>query len=194
MVAQRRVLQMRHILEQTDQREQEGEIDRHQNYVENQEEAEQENGYEAPNMDNGDRSAHAEGHLKPDLVDGSHESEENPQGIIQSIIEEILCSVVGGDETVLNECPPRASEDGSDGEAIHANGIPGTPISMSYTPSLPDDRLSVSSNDTQESGNTSGPTPGAKFSHILQKDAFLVFRSLCKLSMKPLSDGPPDPK
>uniref|UniRef100_A0A8W4FQ36 ADP ribosylation factor guanine nucleotide exchange factor 1 n=1 Tax=Sus scrofa TaxID=9823 RepID=A0A8W4FQ36_PIG len=39
-----------------------------------------------------------------------------------------------------------------------------------------------------------GPSPGAKFSHILQKDAFLVFRSLCKLSMKPLSDGPPDPK
>uniref|UniRef100_A0A673Y1F3 ARF guanine nucleotide exchange factor 1 n=1 Tax=Salmo trutta TaxID=8032 RepID=A0A673Y1F3_SALTR len=41
---------------------------------------------------------------------------------------------------------------------------------------------------------TTGPVPGAKFSHILQKDAFLVFRSLCKLSMKPLSDGPPDPK
>uniref|UniRef100_A0A7N8XUL7 ADP-ribosylation factor guanine nucleotide-exchange factor 2 (brefeldin A-inhibited) n=1 Tax=Mastacembelus armatus TaxID=205130 RepID=A0A7N8XUL7_9TELE len=34
----------------------------------------------------------------------------------------------------------------------------------------------------------------ARFSHILQKDAFLVFRSLCKLSMKPLADGPPDPK
>ena len=32
------------------------------------------------------------------------------------------------------------------------------------------------------------------FAHILQKDAFLVFRSLCKLSMKPLPDGPPDPK
>uniref|UniRef100_A0A8U8BLF3 Uncharacterized protein n=1 Tax=Geospiza parvula TaxID=87175 RepID=A0A8U8BLF3_GEOPR len=47
---------------------------------------------------------------------------------------------------------------------------------------------------SEESGNSSGPTPGAKFSHILQKDAFLVFRSLCKLSMKPLSDGPPDPK
>ncbi|XP_056378102.1 brefeldin A-inhibited guanine nucleotide-exchange protein 1 isoform X2 [Hyla sarda] len=99
-----------------------------------------------------------------------------------------------GDETIHIECAARTSEDGSDGDAIHANGIPGTPISMSYTPSLPDDRLSVSSNDTQESGNMSGPTPGAKFSHILQKDAFLVFRSLCKLSMKPLSDGPPDPK
>ena len=32
------------------------------------------------------------------------------------------------------------------------------------------------------------------FVHVLQKDAFLVFRSLCKLSMKPLPDGPPDPK
>lgn len=46
----------------------------------------------------------------------------------------------------------------------------------------------------QESGVAPGQPPGAKFSHILQKDAFLVFRSLCKLSMKPLSDGPPDPK
>lgn len=36
--------------------------------------------------------------------------------------------------------------------------------------------------------------PAARFSHILQKDAFLVFRSLCKLSMKPLADGPPDPR
>uniref|UniRef100_A0A672ZN45 ADP-ribosylation factor guanine nucleotide-exchange factor 1 (brefeldin A-inhibited) n=1 Tax=Sphaeramia orbicularis TaxID=375764 RepID=A0A672ZN45_9TELE len=47
---------------------------------------------------------------------------------------------------------------------------------------------------TLESGAAPGQPPGAKFSHILQKDAFLVFRSLCKLSMKPLSDGPPDPK
>lgn len=39
----------------------------------------------------------------------------------------------------------------------------------------------------------SEPVAGA-FAHILQKDAFLVFRSLCKLSMKPLSEGPPDPK
>uniref|UniRef100_A0A8C8F4J5 SEC7 domain-containing protein n=1 Tax=Oncorhynchus tshawytscha TaxID=74940 RepID=A0A8C8F4J5_ONCTS len=81
-----------------------------------------------------------------------------------------------------------------DTENVHANGIPGTPISASFTPSLTDDRISVSSNDTQESGATSGSSPVAKFSHILQKDAFLVFRSLCKLSMKPLSDGPPDPK
>lgn len=41
---------------------------------------------------------------------------------------------------------------GSDSENVHANGIPGTPISASFPPSLPDDRLSVSSNDTQVSG------------------------------------------
>ncbi|XP_067107954.1 brefeldin A-inhibited guanine nucleotide-exchange protein 1 isoform X2 [Osmerus mordax] len=99
---------------------------------------------------------------------------------------------------VVTETTPNSLEDeaglGSDSENVHANGIPGTPISASFPPSLPDDRLSVSSNDTQESGANTGPAPGAKFSHILQKDAFLVFRSLCKLSMKPLSDGPPDPK
>ncbi|XP_072323724.1 brefeldin A-inhibited guanine nucleotide-exchange protein 1 isoform X4 [Scyliorhinus torazame] len=82
----------------------------------------------------------------------------------------------------------------SDTDNVHSNGIPGTPISVSYTPSLTDDRLSVSSSDTQECGMTPGGCSSAKFSHILQKDAFLVFRSLCKLSMKPLSDGPPDPK
>lgn len=49
----------------------------------------------------------------------------------------------GGDGTTVS------LEDGSDSENIQANGIPGTPISVAYTPSLPDDRLSVSSNDTQ---------------------------------------------
>uniref|UniRef100_A0A8C5NE45 SEC7 domain-containing protein n=1 Tax=Gouania willdenowi TaxID=441366 RepID=A0A8C5NE45_GOUWI len=50
------------------------------------------------------------------------------------------------------------------------------------------------STSTGKLPSTPGQPPSAKFSHILQKDAFLVFRSLCKLSMKPLSDGPPDPK
>ncbi len=30
--------------------------------------------------------------------------------------------------------------------------------------------------------------------NLLRKDCFLVFRSLCKLSMKPLPEGPPDPR
>ncbi|KAJ8277682.1 hypothetical protein GJAV_G00078540 [Gymnothorax javanicus] len=129
--------------------------------------------------------------------------EEKAQEIVQSILQEVVNTVVGDSResvggTESTEDTPTSLEEegglGSDSENVHANGIPGTPISASFTPSLPDDRLSVSSNDTQESGVTTGPSPSAKFSHILQKDAFLVFRSLCKLSMKPLTDGPPDPK
>ena len=33
-----------------------------------------------------------------------------------------------------------------------------------------------------------------QYANILQKDCFLVFRSLWKLSMKPLPEGYPDPK
>uniref|UniRef100_A0A673HR42 Brefeldin A-inhibited guanine nucleotide-exchange protein 1-like n=1 Tax=Sinocyclocheilus rhinocerous TaxID=307959 RepID=A0A673HR42_9TELE len=127
--------------------------------------------------------------------------EKKTQEIVQSILQEVVNTVAGGDregEAEPAEGIPNSLEEegglGSDNESVHVNGIPGTPISASFTPSLPDDRLSVSSTDTQESVATTGSAPGAKFSHILQKDAFLVFRSLCKLSMKPLSDSPPDPK
>ncbi|XP_026187499.1 brefeldin A-inhibited guanine nucleotide-exchange protein 2 [Mastacembelus armatus] len=57
-----------------------------------------------------------------------------------------------------------------------------------------EDRSSVSSTDMLDAEALQGAHNTARFSHILQKDAFLVFRSLCKLSMKPLADGPPDPK
>ncbi|RXM35963.1 Brefeldin A-inhibited guanine nucleotide-exchange protein 1 [Acipenser ruthenus] len=138
-------------------------------------------------------------------IDGSDTPnyEEKAQEIVQRILQEVVQTVIGdlgespGGNGIVESTTGTLDDEtglGSDNENVHANGIPGTPISASYTPSLPDDRLSVSSNDTQESGVTTGPSPGAKFSHILQKDAFLVFRSLCKLSMKPLSDGPPDPK
>uniref|UniRef100_A0A8C9Y1E7 ARF guanine nucleotide exchange factor 1 n=1 Tax=Sander lucioperca TaxID=283035 RepID=A0A8C9Y1E7_SANLU len=121
---------------------------------------------------------------------GTPNYEEKAQEIVQSILQEVVNTVAGGEMCSVMY----GGTLGSDSEHVHANGIPGTPISASFTPSLPDDRLSLSSNDTQESGAAPGQPPGAKFSHILQKDAFLVFRSLCKLSMKPLSDGPPDPK
>uniref|UniRef100_A0A8C7PQL7 ARF guanine nucleotide exchange factor 1 n=1 Tax=Oncorhynchus mykiss TaxID=8022 RepID=A0A8C7PQL7_ONCMY len=158
--------------------------------------------YESTNPENGSEFSTAENHqTEADQPTGlgaaQHDQEaveegeepnyeEKPQEIVQSILQEVVNTVA----TAITEMV----EDEGDSENVHANGIPGTPISASFPPSLPDDRLSVSSNDTQELGATTGPVPGAKFSHILQKDAFLVFRSLCKLSMKPLSDGPPDPK
>ncbi|XP_057686488.1 brefeldin A-inhibited guanine nucleotide-exchange protein 2 isoform X3 [Corythoichthys intestinalis] len=67
------------------------------------------------------------------------------------------------------------------GEALQMNGII-------------EDRSSVSSAEMLDAETLQGPHSASRFSHILQKDAFLVFRSLCKLSMKPLADGPPDPK
>ena len=48
--------------------------------------------------------------------------------------------------------------------------------------------------DSTEALNEAGEAAIPKFANIYQKDAFLIFRSLCKLSMKPLPDGPPDPK
>uniref|UniRef100_A0AAQ4RZC7 ADP-ribosylation factor guanine nucleotide-exchange factor 2 (brefeldin A-inhibited) n=1 Tax=Gasterosteus aculeatus aculeatus TaxID=481459 RepID=A0AAQ4RZC7_GASAC len=61
---------------------------------------------------------------------------------------------------------------------------------LSVWGSVPKDCLPPS----QDAEALQGPHGAARFSHILQKDAFLVFRSLCKLSMKPLAEGPPDPK
>ncbi|KAF4803162.1 Brefeldin A-inhibited guanine nucleotide-exchange protein 1 [Turdus rufiventris] len=198
--------QLRHIPAQADQlsKDHERELDHSTNDVDKnlQEDIEAENGSDISSAENeqteADQATAAENLSKADggtYDDESNECEEKAQEIVESIVQEMVNIVVGDVEgTASGDGTTVSLEDGSDSENIQANGIPGTPISVAYTPSLPDDRLSVSSNDTQESGNSSGPTPGAKFSHILQKDAFLVFRSLCKLSMKPLSDGPPDPK
>lgn len=53
---------------------------------------------------------------------------------------------------------------------------------------------SHSDHDSVELHSENDAIVTAKFTHILQKDAFLVFRALCKLSMKPLPEGQPDPK
>lgn len=50
------------------------------------------------------------------------------------------------------------------------------------------------SQQAQDSNSESENIAVSKFTHVLQKDAFLVFRALCKLSMKPLPEGQPDPK
>lgn len=52
----------------------------------------------------------------------------------------------------------------------------------------------IPSQESMEVNSEGDNVVTAKFTHILQKDAFLVFRALCKLSMKPLPDGAPDPK
>lgn len=51
-----------------------------------------------------------------------------------------------------------------------------------------------SEHSTNRTVSDATSSAAVKFTHVLQKDAFLVFRALCKLSMKPLPDGAPDPK
>ncbi|XP_053209714.1 brefeldin A-inhibited guanine nucleotide-exchange protein 1-like [Panonychus citri] len=52
---------------------------------------------------------------------------------------------------------------------------------------------SLETADTTSLANSDGGS-GLKFTHVTQKDAYLVFRSLCKLSMKVLPEGHLDPK
>lgn len=54
--------------------------------------------------------------------------------------------------------------------------------------------IRVPSQESMDTHSENDSAVTAKFTHVLQKDAFLVFRALCKLSMKPLPEGTPDPK
>lgn len=82
----------------------------------------------------------------------------------------------GGD--VEPETTPTSLEEegglSSDSENVHANGIPGTPISASFTPSLPDDRLSVSSSDTQVN-HPSISQATAKIQRVSNPNIILLF-------------------
>uniref|UniRef100_A0A8B9PBM6 ADP ribosylation factor guanine nucleotide exchange factor 2 n=1 Tax=Apteryx owenii TaxID=8824 RepID=A0A8B9PBM6_APTOW len=131
--------------------------------------------------------------VSTELTNGEPERTENgdlrsEQDLIPSVSGEkeyIVCSaeekhVIETVETLPALETADIALSGSSNENVQTNGIP-------------DDRQSVSSTDNLET-DVPGHQAAAKFSHVLQKDAFLVFRSLCKLSMKPLGDGPPDPK
>ncbi|EGV97658.1 Brefeldin A-inhibited guanine nucleotide-exchange protein 2 [Cricetulus griseus] len=117
-------------------------------------------------------------------------TDDGAQEVVKDILEGVVASAVKEaaekhgltePERVLGalECQEYAVHPGVD-ENSQTNGIA-------------DDRQSLSSADNLEA-DVPGHAAAARFSHILQKDAFLVFRSLCKLSMKPLGEGPPDPK
>eukprot|EP00079_Xenopus_tropicalis_P009316 XP_002933226.2 PREDICTED: brefeldin A-inhibited guanine nucleotide-exchange protein 2 isoform X1 [Xenopus tropicalis] len=112
-------------------------------------------------------------------------NEETPADIIEDTTD-----------SVCKEQEEREAVDEAATSEAESGDLPPTlnlPESI-QTNGISDDGQSISSTDNLESDSLHGQNSGAKFSHILQKDAFLVFRSLCKLSMKPLGEGPPDPK
>ncbi|XP_070194848.1 brefeldin A-inhibited guanine nucleotide-exchange protein 1-like isoform X2 [Littorina saxatilis] len=134
--------------------------------------------------------------------DPSSEGGPSSQAVVCAILDELIDRAAGE--------PPRATEDAEsvgEGDKKHPNHPPPSsqapanpptslPIQQFSTPSPvtpvtpgDDQKASLTTSDSME-----GEAMQGAFSHILQKDAFLVFRSLCKLSMKPLGDGPPDPK
>ncbi|XP_012271827.1 brefeldin A-inhibited guanine nucleotide-exchange protein 2 isoform X2 [Orussus abietinus] len=92
------------------------------------------------------------------------ESASEARNVVKSILEDVVDSVIPEDQ-------------------------PAT--SPSEEPSL--DQVPTDDNTDEATAETDNMVT-AKFTHVLQKDAFLVFRALCKLSMKPLPDGTPDPK
>ncbi|XP_052777069.1 brefeldin A-inhibited guanine nucleotide-exchange protein 1-like isoform X4 [Mya arenaria] len=131
--------------------------------------------------------------------------DESSEGIAQAILDGIVDQITGpeapppgegetptsGDQCETptpEETPPPPRGRVNTGES---GDTPSKPASNSRSgSSLAVNRLGEENEDQTDGGEVGH---GA-FSHVLQKDAFLVFRSLCKLSMKPLADGPPDPK
>ena len=57
-----------------------------------------------------------------------------------------------------------------------------------------DRAFQFSSSNPKGNNLNSGYSSNEQYANKLQKDCFLVFRSLCKLSNKPLPEGYPDPK
>ncbi|KAM8774819.1 brefeldin A-inhibited guanine nucleotide-exchange protein 2-like [Rhynchonycteris naso] len=117
-------------------------------------------------------------------------TDSGAQEVVKEILEDVVTSAIkeAAQKRGLTEPEKALGElEGQEGE------VPPAVDENSQTNGIADDRQSLSSADNLES-EVQGHQAAARFSHVLQKDAFLVFRSLCKLSMKPLGEGPPDPK
>lgn len=127
--------------------------------------------------------------------EGQVQREPSPAAVVSFIIDDLLSAVTGVPAASATE----EAECEGEGDKISPHPTPAEPPSTlplsnsapSSAPVTPADehKVSMTPSDSME-----GEAMQGAFSHILQKDAFLVFRSLCKLSMKPLGDGPPDPK
>ncbi|XP_023713416.1 brefeldin A-inhibited guanine nucleotide-exchange protein 1 isoform X2 [Cryptotermes secundus] len=142
--------------------------------------------------------------LSDELYGGSDKSEKKAEDVIQRDSElnhhEMVRGMLNGIvDTVVQDCEadgavPRTNtsgeESGDSFNQVHesqsdSGSLQNHPTTPSITRVPSQESMDVNETDT---------TVTAKFTHVLQKDAFLVFRALCKLSMKPLPEGQPDPK
>ncbi|KAJ9580271.1 hypothetical protein L9F63_004084, partial [Diploptera punctata] len=120
------------------------------------------------------------------------ESEMSHKEMVRGMLNGIVDSVVQGCENdgQTRRASTSAEESGdSSSQVQESQSDTGSLQNQSTTPSI----TRVPSQESMDV-NEGDAAVTAKFTHVLQKDAFLVFRALCKLSMKPLPEGQPDPK
>ncbi|XP_025110208.1 brefeldin A-inhibited guanine nucleotide-exchange protein 1-like isoform X2 [Pomacea canaliculata] len=133
--------------------------------------------------------------------------------VISEILEDLIDNVAGGcflslstavsvstsSDSAPEKIPSVTESGGKDSTPTQSNAVAPNSLPLVSTPSSSTQTTPVTPSGVDLRGSLAcdsieGEGVQGAFSHILQKDAFLVFRSLCKLSMKPLGDGPPDPK
>lgn len=108
-------------------------------------------------------------------------ADEEAKEIVKSILNEII------DNAIATVEAKRSKMENEDTKSIGSTNTHELSVSGGNITRVP-------SQESIEVHSENDNIVTAKFAHILQKDAFLVFRALCKLSMKPLPDGMPDPK
>lgn len=123
-----------------------------------------------------------------ELADDKQATAAIIRGILDEIIDKADACVSGAKENGESKVSHEDSEKESNSASLpdddgSAKGEPERAASRAES-SLPAESLKDGIDDI----------PNLSYSHVSQKDAFLVFRSLCKLSMKPLPEGHPDPR
>ncbi|XP_058123944.1 brefeldin A-inhibited guanine nucleotide-exchange protein 2 [Anopheles ziemanni] len=124
---------------------------------------------------------------KPVVAGEKHPDYDAMRAIVEEIVDSVIAQAASSvsEETAVSPTTPVANNEASETVSIGGISNGGT------------DSTSIARVPSQESMEVTSENDSivtAKFTHILQKDAFLVFRALCKLSMKPLPEGHPDPK
>lgn len=143
------------------------------------------------NNNNNNDSAKSDENVKDTTLNGEIEiDDDNVQEYVKKIVDEILDNAVTVVENKLNSSNENevvGDEPQKKEELKKVSSV----SSISNDGSISEQHQS---NENNEISSENENIAAAKFTHVLQKDAFLVFRALCKLSMKPLPDGQPDPK
>lgn len=124
------------------------------------------------------------------VIAGVTEEKSPDYDMVRGIVDEIVDNVLAAAAAAVEEAKSSTigCAEGADAETGSIGGLStgGATDSTSIA--------RVPSQESMEVTSENDSIVTAKFTHILQKDAFLVFRALCKLSMKPLPEGHPDPK